>query len=124
MKHLLPLSIIHHRCDAAVELDYRAKEFDEGIRFPLCREGQLEALVHDADLKQVEAAPIEVTAVFQNFDEYWIPFLGNVGPALGYNMSLLKRIGVNLKINFANHYQLIMMVRFPCLSAWAVKGTA
>ncbi len=78
------------RCfwDAAVELDSRAKKFDEGIRFPLCREGQLESLIRRSGMKEVEAKPLEENIVFSDFHDYWDPFLGNVGPAPAYTMSL------------------------------------
>jgi hypothetical protein len=36
---------------------------------PLYQEGQLDSLVREAGLKQIEARPIEVTTVFQNFDD-------------------------------------------------------
>ncbi|MEO7840391.1 MAG: class I SAM-dependent methyltransferase, partial [Anaerolineales bacterium] len=50
------MQMLRYFWDAAVELDPKARELDEGIRFPLCREGQLESLVREAGLKQVEAA--------------------------------------------------------------------
>jgi len=74
--------------DVAVELDPNAKEFDEGVRFPLCEEGRLESLVTEAGLRKVEASPIEVETIFQSFDDYWNPFLGGIGPVGTYTMNL------------------------------------
>jgi SAM-dependent methyltransferase len=75
------MEMLRYFWDAAVELIFGAEEFDEGIKFPLYQEGQLESLVREVGLKQVEATSIEVTTLFQDFDDYWMPFLGNVGPA-------------------------------------------
>jgi hypothetical protein len=73
---------------AAVEFDERANALDEGVRFPLCKEGQLETLFHSAGLKQIEATSIVDPTEFKDFEDYWAPFLGIVGTAPGYNLSL------------------------------------
>jgi len=119
------MEMLRYFWDAAVELDDRASEFDEGTRFPLCREGQLDFLVREAGLKQVKSTPIEVATVFRNFADYWQPFLANVGPAPGYVMSL----------NHKNRQKLEEKLRETLPSekngsislnarAWAVSGAA
>ena len=119
------MEMLRYFWDAAVELDSRAKEYDEGIRFPLCQEGQLASLVQETGLKQVNATPIEVTTEFQNFDDYWNPFLGMVGPAPSYNMSLSQKDRQKLenklreKLPIEENGSISLMAR-----AWAVKGTA
>ena len=119
------MQMLRYFWDAAVELDATAAKFDEGIRFPLCQEGQLESLFQTAGLRQVEATAIEVKTIFQNFDDYWQPFLGNVGPAPGYAMSLSQKdrqiledkLRKSLPIGHDGSISLIAR-------AWAVKGTA
>jgi SAM-dependent methyltransferase len=74
--------------DAAGALEPRARELDEGRRFPLCRPEPLEDLFGTVGLKGVEVRAIEVPTVFRDFDDYWSPFLGGQGPAPGYAMSL------------------------------------
>lgn len=117
------MQMLRYFWDAAVELDPKAEEFDEGNRFPICREGQLEYLMREAGFKQVEAAPIEVKTVFQNFDDYWQPFLGNVGPAPGYTVSLDQKDRQKLEdklrksLPIDDNGAISMMAR-----AWAVKG--
>jgi len=119
------MQMLRYFWDAAVELDNNANEFDEGIRFPLCQEGQLESLIREVGLRQVEATAIEVKTVFQNFDDYWQPFLGNVGPAPNYTMSLNQKnrqkledkLRTSLPIDDNGSISLIAR-------AWAVKGTA
>ena len=115
------------RCfwNAAVELDHNARELDEGVRFPLCRRGKLASLVETVGLKQVKAAAIEVATVFQDFDDYWRPFLGAVGPAPSYVQSLntinRQRLEDRLRETLpANVDGSISMTA----RAWAVKGVA
>jgi len=117
------MQMLRYFWDAAVELDNKASELDEGTRFPLCQEGQLESLVRRVGLKQVEATPIEVKTVFQNFNDYWQPFLGNVGPASSYTMSLNQKARQKLEdklrrsLPMEDNGSISIRAR-----AWAVKG--
>jgi SAM-dependent methyltransferase len=119
------MEMLRYFWNAAVELSPNAKEYDEGNRFPICKEGQLEFLVKDCGLKKVEAAPIEVTTVFRNFDDYWIPFLGNVGPAPAYNMSMNEEDRQRLKNKLKEKLPIAEdgSISLPA-KVWAVKGTA
>lgn len=74
--------------DAAVAVDLRAAQFDEAVRFPLCRPDALRALFTKAGLEQVQTFAIEVDTVFADFDDYWTPFLAKTGPAPAYLASL------------------------------------
>ena len=119
------MQILRNFWDAAVELDSTANKFDEGIRFPLCQEGQLESLLQAAGLKQVEATAIEVKTVFQNFDDYWQPFLGNVGPAPSYTMSLSEKDRQKLEDKLRKSLPIDHDGSISLTArAWAVKGTA
>lgn len=82
------MQMLRYFWNAAIELDDKAKELDEGIRFPICREGQLESLFRKAGFINIDAKQIIVNTVFRNFEDYWEPFLGSVGPAPAYTMSL------------------------------------
>lgn len=119
------MQMLRYFWDATVELDNTANKFDEGVRFPLCQEGQLESLIQSAGLKQVEATAIEVKTIFQDFDDYWQPFLGKVGPAPGYTMSLSQKDRQNLEdklrtsLPMDRNGSIVLTAR-----AWAVKGTA
>ena len=118
------MEMLRYFWDAAIELNDKATEFDEGIRFPLCQKGQLESLVRKIGLKQVEAIPIEATTVFQNFDDYWDPFLGNVGPGSIYNMGLSQNERQQLQnrlreaLPIEDNGSITLKAR-----AWCVKGT-
>jgi SAM-dependent methyltransferase len=119
------MQMLRYFWDAAVGLDPNARELDEGQRFPLCQEGQLEALLRNSGVKEVEAAPIEVKTWFKNFEDYWQPFLGNVGSAPAYVRSLNPADRQNLEdqlrksLPFDGRGSITLVAR-----AWAVKGTA
>ena len=61
-----------------------AQKFDEGVIFAdLHRQGLLR-LMGMTSLKQIETKAIEINTYFENFDEFWKPFLGGQGPAGTY----------------------------------------
>ena len=82
------MQFVRHFFDAAVALDSKAAEHDEGPRFPICHPDVLRQLFESTGLQNVEVRPIEVPTVFRGFDDYWNPFLAGVGPAPAYAMSL------------------------------------
>ena len=119
------MEMLRYFWDAAVKLDSKAQEYDEGIRFPLCQERQLESLVRQVGLEQVESTSIEVTTLFENFDDYWLPFLGEVGPAPGYTMSLEQKERQKLKTTLRQSLPIQENGSISLQArAWAVKGTA
>jgi len=119
------MQMLRYFWDAAVELDQNAREHDEGIRFPICRKGQLESLIREVGLKQVEATAIEIKTVFQSFDDYWQPFLGKVGAAPHFMMRVNQKDRQKLEdklrksLPIDDDGSISLNAR-----AWAVKGTA
>ena len=115
------------RCfwDAAVALDPSSRQLDEGPLFPVCHEGQLEILAREAGIKDVEPASIEVITRFSDFDDYWDPFLGNVGPGGTYVKSLgdpaRRQLKERLRATLPAEPDgsITLSAR-----AWAIKGTA
>lgn len=109
--------------DAAVKLDPAANEFDEGVRFPLCRPDHLRALFEQVGLLAVDVQAIDVPTVFQDFDDYWLPFLGGTGPAPSYVASLIDSQRAALKFQLAktlptnSNGSIALIAR-----AWAVQG--
>jgi ubiquinone/menaquinone biosynthesis C-methylase UbiE len=111
--------------DAAVTLEKGAAKLDEGNRFSLCQEGEMEKMFVDSGLRQVKWRAIEIATIFTSFEDYWRPFLGGVGPAPSYVMSLLESQRMALKEQ--------LLVRLPIAAdgtislvarAWAVQGIA
>jgi len=74
--------------DTAVELDPAARQYDEGERFPICSPSALAAAFREAGFPDVGVEALEVETRFQDFDDYWTPFVGGPGPAPGYLSSL------------------------------------
>ncbi len=61
---------------------------DEGRRFTICKPEPLAALFRRGGLAQVETRSIDIPTHFQNFDDYWTPFLSGQAPAPKYVLSL------------------------------------
>lgn len=73
--------------DAAVRIDPAAEAYDEK-HMALCREGELTALWSKGGVKDVRELPMEISMRFENFADYWEPFLLGQGPAGAYARSL------------------------------------
>jgi SAM-dependent methyltransferase len=82
------MQLIRHFWNAAVALDASASTLDEAKRFPLCQPAALEELWGSARLRSVTSCALDVRTHFQDFDDFWTPFLGGQGPAPSYAMSL------------------------------------
>ncbi len=74
--------------DAAAEVDPRARERDEGSRFPICHPDALERLLSSANLRDVMTRAIDIDTTFRDFDDDWTPFLGGQGAAPSYLATL------------------------------------
>jgi SAM-dependent methyltransferase len=91
------MEVLRYFWDAAAEIDKRARELDEGVRFPLCTHDNLERLFNDAGLVSVQCEPVEIVTEFDNFDDYWAPLLGGTGPAPAFVASLKEEKRANLR---------------------------
>ena len=69
--------------DAAASVDPAAQKRDEK-HMPLCRAGELQSLWASAGLVDVRELPLTITMRFENFADYWDPFLLGQGPAGAY----------------------------------------
>ena len=109
--------------DAAVELDQDIADRDQGRRFPICKPEPLTELFKSAGLTGVEVRAIDATPHFQDFDDYWSPFLGGQGPAPSYATSLTEekrtalRERIRSKLPIAPDGSISLVAR-----AWAVRG--
>ncbi len=117
------MQFIRHFFNAAVALDSRAAEHDEGPRFPICRPDALRQLFESTGLQEVEIRPIEVPTVFRDFDDYWSPFLGGVGPAPAYTMSLSEEHRAALREQIRAELPFNADGSIPLSArAWAARG--
>ena len=56
--------------------------------FPICSPSGLESAFRQAGFSRTGVEALEVATRFQDFDDYWSPFVGGPGPAPGYLSSL------------------------------------
>ena len=117
------MQMLRYFWDAAIEIDPAARALDEGTRFPLCQPSALEDLFQQADLKNVKVRAIDATTVFQDFDDYWSPYLGGQGPAPGYVMGLPG----DLRTSLENRLRAMLPVRSDgtialIARAWSIRG--
>jgi SAM-dependent methyltransferase len=117
------MEMMRHFWDAAIVVDPAAREMDAGQRFTICEPDNLGALFQSLDLHAVEVIPIDIQTRFQNFDDYWLPFLGAQGSVSKYLRALTDetktairdQLQKQLPIGDDGSIQLIAR-------AWAVKG--
>ncbi|HXG36158.1 MAG TPA: class I SAM-dependent methyltransferase [Dehalococcoidia bacterium] len=118
------MQMIRRFWDAAIALDDAARELDEGRRFPLCKPKPLQELFQSAGLRDVSVLPIEIRAHFQNFDDYWNPFLGGQGPAPSYAVRLTEDSRSALRERLAASLPSAPDGSIDLIArAWAIRGT-
>lgn len=117
------MQIMRYFFDTATELDARASEFDDGVKAPICRPDPLSKLFEDAGLADIEVRHIDIPVAFENFDDYWMPFLGGTGSAPKYCTSLAPDAQARLREKLRSRLptgpggEILMAAR-----AWAIKG--
>lgn len=117
------MQMMRHFWNAAAALDPAARDLDEGRRFPICNANSLDELFQNAGLSHVAVRPIDISADFKDFEDYWSPFLGGQGPAPGYVMSLSEKRRVQLRERLYNSLPFALDGTIPLvMRAWAVRG--
>jgi ubiquinone/menaquinone biosynthesis C-methylase UbiE len=117
------MQLIRRFWDAALSLDDNAAALDEAKRFALCQPEALALLFNQAGLQRVQTGALEIETRFDDFDDYWLPFLGGQGPAPSYAMGLdeaaRKRLRERLRVQLpaSPDGTIVLGAR-----AWAVKG--
>jgi SAM-dependent methyltransferase len=91
------MQLIRRLFDAAIALDPSVEHLDEGKRFPICAPGGLRSAFETAGFDDVIDGSLEIPTVFGDFDDFWTPFLGGVGPAPAYVVSLDEDARVRLR---------------------------
>ncbi len=117
------MQFMRHFWNAAAALDSAAIDLDEGRRFPICNPDSLLDLFRAAGLKDITTRPIDILTDFNDFDDYWTPFLGGQGPAPGYAMSLTEERRAQLRDRIYNSLPFALDGSIPLVArAWAIKG--
>jgi SAM-dependent methyltransferase len=117
------MQFMRHFWDAAAALDPAAKSLDEGVRFPICNPELLQQLFESANLQEIQTRAIDIPTRFQNFDDFWSPFLGGQGPAPSYAMSLSETNRAALRDYLRQHLPTAADGSIDLIArAWAVQG--
>jgi trans-aconitate methyltransferase len=116
------MQMMRHFWDVAIALNPSDASIDQAERFPLCRPEPLQSLFEYAGLGSLAVRAIDIPTVFQDFDDYWAPFLGRQGAAPTYLASLddeaRERIRVGLQSRLASTPGPIELTA----RAWAIQG--
>lgn len=86
------MQMMRHFWEAAIAVSPHDAQFDQAERFPLCQPGPLQTLFESAQLRSVRVRAIDTPTVFETFDDYWRPFLGQTGAAPTYLASVSDEI--------------------------------
>src|SRR5687768_10941081 len=117
------MQIMRYFFDVASEMDIGAREFDDGVKAQICRPGPLSRLFEAAGLADIAVQAIDISTAFENFDDYWTPFLGGTGSAPKYCASLSSNARSQLREKLRSRLptgpdgEILLAVR-----AWAIKG--
>jgi SAM-dependent methyltransferase len=117
------MEFLRYFWDGAADVDPAARQFDEGVRFPICAPEKLRELFRRARLADVRCEPIEITTRFASFNDYWRPLLGGTGPAPSFVAALDEGDRDRLRRNLENRLRadadgaIHMRAR-----AWAICG--
>lgn len=117
------MEFLRYFWEEAIALDPNAANLDEGRRFPLCQPEALASLFRTARLGHVESHALETSTRFENFSDYWEPFLGGTGPAPTYVASLEPSRRESLRQRLQQRVQPETDGRIHLVArAWAVRG--
>ena len=92
------MQMMRHFWDAAIAVSPNDGKLDQAERFPLCRPGPLQELFERTGLNAVTVRAIDVPTVFQDFDDYWTPFLGRTGAAPTYLASVGDEVQERIRL--------------------------
>ncbi len=111
--------------DVATELDPDVAALHEGHRFPITGPEVLAGYWRDAGLADVAVTGLTVPTVFSDFDDFWSPFLGGVGPGPAYVVSLGDPERERLRAHLSDALTPDEDGRIRLTArAWAVRGAS
>lgn len=109
--------------DAAIELDETVRDRDQRTQATIARPDALEELFAHAGFTDVSVWAIEMETPFENFDDYWSPFLGGQGPAPAYVASLTDAARERLREQVRSRMPIEPDGRINLTArAWAVRA--
>ncbi len=117
------MEMMRYFWEAAIEISPGDSKLAQGERFPICQPAPLRALCERVGLRSVAVRAIDIPTYFQDFDDYWNPFLGKQGGAPTYLASVDEKL--RGRIREALRCRLAPAGDDPIklnARAWAVKG--
>jgi trans-aconitate methyltransferase len=117
------MQMIRHFWDAAGAVSPNDAKLDQAERFPICQPGPLQGLFEKAELRSVTVRAIDIPTVFQNFDDYWTPFLGRTGAAPTYLASVSDEVREGIRLCLKSRLASTPDTPIELAArAWAVQG--
>lgn len=117
------MQMMRHFWDAAIQVDPTAAEADAGGRFAICHPDNLRLLFQSVGLNAVDVIPIDIETRFQNFDDYWLPFLRAQGSVYKYLHSLTDETLTTIRDQLQKQLPTADDGTIPLIArAWAVRG--
>lgn len=117
------MQMVRHFWDVAVAICPEDARLDQAERFPLCQPGPLQDLFERNHLKSVTVQALDIPTVFQNFDDYWRPFLGKTGSAPTYLASVSNEERERIRKTLESRLAPVPDRPFELSArAWAVRG--
>jgi len=116
---------IRYFWQASTALDPAAAAQDPITQFPLCHPAPLASLFEGAGLQDVTVQAVAVPTVFQDFDDYWHPYLlTGSSPAQRYVASLPNEQRAALRERLRTTLPIADDGSIPLFGRlWAVRGT-
>jgi len=113
--------------DTAVAIDPNARVARDSLfANPVAIPGGLAGFFRDAGLEDVETQSLTIRMDYENFEDYWQPFLGGQGPVGVYFANLAPSLNARIKEAVRDAYCSGSRdgPRSLTASAWAVRGRA
>jgi len=116
------MTLLRRFWDAAVALDPRAADRDEGRSMPYCRPDTLAELWASAGLTDVRVSPAVVTADYADLEDLWRPLETGVGPSGAYVKSLAPERRAALKAELQRRLGVANAAFRLTARSWMVTG--
>ncbi|MEJ2142272.1 MAG: class I SAM-dependent methyltransferase [Gammaproteobacteria bacterium] len=118
------MEFLQYFWDAVVDLDPAVSDLHEATRFPDANKEGLQRLFENTGFTNTIIEPLEIETNFEDFDDYWSPFLGGQGPAPAYVLSLDESERNRLRDCLKDRLPIQQDGSIPMNArAWAAKST-
>ncbi len=118
------MQLLRYFWDAASDLEAGAEDEEDLERFAICRPDRLEAAWRDAGLTDVSVRAIDAPARFENFEDFWTPFLSGDSPAQTHVQGLDATRRAALRERLQHALPIERDGSIPLVTrAWAARGT-